>query len=128
MNYDTATIAGFSESNVGTSSGDVFVRVGGSGPPVLLLHGFPETGLMWHAVAPLLADRFATIVADLPRYGLSACPADSDDHAAMSKRSLANTLVAAMRELGHEAFAVVGHDRGGRVAYRAALDHPDAAT
>jgi haloacetate dehalogenase len=128
MNYDMATIAGFSESNVVTSSGEVFARVGGSGPPVLLLHGFPETGLMWHAVAPQLAGRFTTIVADLPGYGLSACPADSDDHAPMSKRSLANTLVAAMRELGHEWFAVVGHDRGGRVAYRAALYHPEVVT
>jgi haloacetate dehalogenase len=90
---------------------------------VLLLHGFPETSLMWHAVAPLLAADFTVAAADLPGYGRSNCPDDSDRHASMSKRELAATLVEVMRAAGHERFAIVGHDRGGRVAYRAALDH-----
>lgn len=91
---------------------------------MLLLHGFPETGLMWHRVAPLLADAFTLVVADLPGYGRSSCPRDSDHHASMSKRELAATLTDTIRIAGYERFAVVGHDRGGRVAYRAALDHP----
>jgi haloacetate dehalogenase len=107
-----------------TGRGTVFVHQGGSGPPVLLLHGFPETSLMWHEVAPLLARYVTVIAADLPGYGESDCPADTEDHRAMSKRELALTLVAMMAAPGHDRFAVIGHDRGGRVAYRAALDHP----
>lgn len=80
---------------------------------------------MWHAVAPALSSDFTVIAADLPGYGFSDCPRSEEDHAAMSKRSMAASLVAVMRQLGHERFAIVGHDRGGRVAYRAALDHPD---
>lgn len=113
---------GFDERMVATADGGVFVRCGGAGPPVLLLHGFPETSLMWHGVAPLLARQFSVIAADLPGYGASDCAEN------MSKRALARTLVAAMAALGHERFAVVGHDRGGRVAYRMALDHPAAVT
>jgi haloacetate dehalogenase len=100
----------------------------GAGPALLLLHGFPETGLMWRAIAPQLASDFTVVVADLPGYGRSACPGESEDHAAMSKRAIAATLVEAMHKLGHDRFAIVGHDRGGRVAYRAALDHPDRVT
>jgi haloacetate dehalogenase len=125
---DDRRIAGFDEDEIATEHGAVFVRRGGAGPPVLLLHGFPETGLMWHAVAPTLATNFSVIVADLPGYGRSDCPPDREDHAAMSKRALAQTLVRAMTEIGHDRFAVVGHDRGGRVAYRMALDHADAVT
>jgi haloacetate dehalogenase len=106
----------------------VFVRQGGTGPPVLLLHGFPETHLMWRGIAPLLMPDFTTVLADLPGYGQSACPPDSADHSNMSKRTMAATLVDAMRRLGHETFSVVGHDRGGRVAYRMALDHPSVVT
>ncbi len=95
---------------------------------MLLLHGFPETSLMWHRVAPLLAGDFAVVVADLPGYGRSSCPRDSAHHASMSKRAMAATLVKAMRAAGHDRFAVVGHDRGGRVAYRAALDHPECVS
>jgi haloacetate dehalogenase len=118
-------IAGFHCFSVATDQGSVFLHVGGSGFPVLLLHGFPETSLMWHAVAPALSSDFTVVAADLPGYGLSDCPRSEEDHAAMSKRSMAASLMAAMRKLGHERFAIVGHDRGGRVAYRAALDHPD---
>lgn len=121
-------ISGFETYLVPTPDGDVLVHQGGAGPAVLLLHGFPETSLMWHEVAPLLARDFTVIASDLPGYGQSSCPADRSDHAAMSKRAMANTLCAAMTALGHQRFAVVGHDRGGRVAYRAALDHPDQIT
>ncbi len=102
--------------------------VGGSGPPLLVLHGYPETHLMWHAAAPLLARSFTVVAADLPGYGDSFRPPVSDDHAAYAKRALAADLAAAMAALGHETFAVAGHDRGGRVAYRMALDSPAAVT
>jgi haloacetate dehalogenase len=119
---------GFEETDVETPRGDIRARVGGSGPPLLLLHGYPETHLMWHGVAPRLAERFRVVAADLPGYGDSFRPPVSADHASHGKRELANDLVAAMARLGHERFAVAGHDRGGRVAYRMALDHPDIVT
>jgi haloacetate dehalogenase len=119
---------GFETLDLETPRGSVRARTGGSGPPLLLLHGYPETHLMWHAVAPLLAGRFSLVVADLPGYGDSFRPPVSEDHAAHGKRALAADLVAAMAALGHAAFAVAGHDRGGRVAYRMALDHPGAVT
>jgi haloacetate dehalogenase len=102
----------------------IHVESGGEGPPVLLLHGFPETHLMWRGVAALLAERFTVVCADLRGYGSSGCPASDDDHAPYSKRAMAADMVRVMAELGFDRFAVVGHDRGGRVAYRTALDHP----
>src|SRR5256885_9041636 len=111
--------------DVETSRGTVHARVEGSGPPLLLLHGYPQTHVMWHAVAPLLADRFTVVAADLPGYGDSFRPPPSDDHANHSKRALAVDLVEAMAALGFDRFAVAGHDRGGRVGYRMALAHPD---
>ena len=118
----------FTEHEVPTGRGTVFARVGGSGPPVLLLHGYPQTHVMWHSAAPLLTGRHTVVVADLPGYGASFRPAPTPDHAAHSKRALAVDLVEAMAGLGHERFAVAGHDRGGRVAYRMALDDPDRVT
>jgi haloacetate dehalogenase len=118
----------FEVRDVDTPRGPIHVRVGGAGPPLLLLHGYPETHLMWHAVAPALAERFTVVAADLPGYGASLRPPVSDDHAAHSKRALAGDLVAAMAALGHDQFAVAGHDRGGRVAYRMALDRPEVVT
>jgi haloacetate dehalogenase len=120
----TMLFEGFDVADVETPRGRVHLRKSGSGPPLLLLHGFPETHLMWHAVAPALAQRFTVVVADLPGYGDSFRPPRSDDHTAHSKRVLAADLRAAMSELGHDVFHVAGHDRGGRVAYRMALDHP----
>ena len=102
------------------------VRVGGAGPPVLLLHGHPQTHVMWHRVAPTLAASHTVVAADLRGYGGSTSPRDADDVAAFSKRAMALDQLALMRGLGFERFAVAGHDRGGRVAYRLALDHPDA--
>src|SRR5262249_13073534 len=103
----------------------IFLRRFGSGPPVLWLHGFPQTHLMWRAVAPLLARGFTVICADLRGYGRSGCPASGPDHAAYAKRAMANDMVSLMRKLGFPRFSVAGHDRGGRVAYRLALDHPE---
>jgi haloacetate dehalogenase len=104
----------------------VHARVGGDGPPLLLLHGYPQTHLMWHAVAPALAERFTVIAADLPGYGASYRPPVAEDHVPHAKRTWAGDLVSAMAQLGFSRFALVGHDRGGRVAYRMALDHPEA--
>jgi haloacetate dehalogenase len=103
----------------------LFGRRKGSGPPLLLLHGFPETHLMWRDVAPALARDFTVICPDLRGYGASGKPASSADHAPYSKRTLALDMRRLMRVQGFERFAVAGHDRGGRVAYRLALDHPD---
>jgi haloacetate dehalogenase len=116
---------GFDEVRVPTPRGPVLAVVGGTGPPVLLLHGYPQTHLMWHAVAPALAERFTVVVTDLPGYGASFRPPVTGDHAGHAKRALAEDLVAAMGALGHGGFAVAGHDRGGRVAYRMALDFPE---
>ncbi len=115
----------FVERELETDRGVIFARVGGSGPPLLLLHGYPQTHLMWHAAAPRLAETFTVVAADLPGYGASFRPEVAPDHAPHAKRALASDLVQAMTALGHDRFAVAGHDRGGRVAYRMALDHPD---
>jgi haloacetate dehalogenase len=120
--------AGFAEHRLETARGTVFARVGGDGPPLLLLHGYPQTHLMWRAAAPLLAERFTVVAADMPGYGASFRPVPAPDHVPHAKRSVARDLVEAMASLGHERFAVAGHDRGGRVAYRMALDHPDRVT
>jgi haloacetate dehalogenase len=122
------SFAGFEERDVVTPRGTVRARVGGDGPPLLLLHGFPQSLVMWHPVADALAARHTVVAADLPGYGASFRPAPAPDHASHGKRALARDLVAAMAALGHESFAVAGHDRGGRVAYRMALDHPGAVT
>ncbi|MFZ0043751.1 MAG: alpha/beta hydrolase [Solirubrobacteraceae bacterium] len=116
---------GFAEHELACDRGAIHARVGGAGPPLLLLHGYPESHLMWHAVAPLLAEHFTVVAADLSGYGASLRPAAADDHAPHSKRALALDQVQAMASFGHERFAVAGHDRGGRVGYRMALDHPE---
>lgn len=109
------------------SGATIRARVGGSGPPVLLLHGWPQTSAMWHRVAPGLARIRTVVLADLPGYGDSTATPDAEV-ASFGKRAMAADLVAAMRALGHESFAVVGHDRGARCAYRMALDHSDVVT
>jgi len=116
---------GFESMLVESDRTSIAVRRAGSGRPLLLLHGFPETSLMWREVAPLLAREFAVVCADLPGYGHSGCPPSAADHAPYSKRAMAHDMVIVMETLGFDRFAVAGHDRGGRVAYRAALDHPD---
>jgi haloacetate dehalogenase len=110
--------------------GDVTLRVrhGGAGPPVLLLHGHPRTHATWHRVAPRLAERHTVVCPDLRGYGQSSKPPTTPDHRPYSKRAMAGDCVALMRSLGHDTFAAVGHDRGGYVAQRLALDSPDAVT
>ena len=116
---------GFELSMVDTGEATLRVRHGGSGPAVLLLHGHPQTHVMWHAVAPLLAERFTVVCPDLRGYGDSSKPETTPDHEPYSKRAMARDLVELMRILGFETFSLAGHDRGGRVAYRLALDHPE---
>lgn len=116
---------GFSSKFVTTDAGRIFARVGGEGPPLLLLHGYPQTHAMWHRVAPQLAERFTLVIADLPGYGCSDIPLTDTNHTPFTKRAMARTLVRAMEHLGHPQFAVAGHDRGARVAYRMALDQPE---
>jgi haloacetate dehalogenase len=116
---------GFELETIDTGEATVRVRHGGSGPPVLLLHGHPQTHYMWHAVAPRLAQDFTVVAPDLRGYGDSSKPPTTADHEPYSKRAMARDQVALMRHLGFERFSVAGHDRGGRVAYRLALDHPD---
>ena len=98
----------------------------GQGEPLLLLHGHPETCLMWHKVAPQLAERFTVVATDLRGYGDSGKPEGLPDHSNYSKRTMAEDQIEVMRALGFERFHVMGHDRGARVAYRMALDHPEA--
>lgn len=107
---------------------EIFARVGGSGPPLLLIHGFPQTHAMWHRLAPALMQRFTCVMPDLRGYGFSSCPENDDQNFAYSKRAMARDLIAVMERLGHRRFAVVGHDRGARVAYRMALDRPEAVS
>ena len=115
---------GFTRTLIPTPEAMICVRQGGSGPPLLLLHGHPQTHVMWHLTAPALARDYTVVCADLRGYGDSSKPPATPDHESYSKRAMARDMVAVMAALGHERFAVVGHDRGGRVAYRMALDHP----
>ncbi|MBB5954092.1 haloacetate dehalogenase [Saccharothrix tamanrassetensis] len=118
----------FTLTRVDTGGAELRVRFGGSGPPVLLLHGHPRTHTTWRHVAPLLARDHTVVCPDLPGYGESSKPPTAPDHEPHSKRATARHLAALMTELGHDEFAVVGHDRGGYVATRLALDHPDRVT
>jgi len=115
--------SGFAEHRIDTSAGEIFARAGGSGPPLLLLHGYSQTHVMWHRVAPVLAPYFSLVIPDLPGYGSSAVPKADAQHAPYDKRSMAKAMVEVMDRLDHKSFRVAGHDRGGRVAYRLALDH-----
>jgi haloacetate dehalogenase len=117
---------GFALDRVTLPEATLHVRHGGAGPPVLLLHGHPRTHATWHRVAPLLAARFTVVCPDLRGFGRSSKPADTPDHAGSSKRAKARDCVALMKALGHDRFAIVGHDRGAYTAFRAALDHPEA--
>jgi haloacetate dehalogenase len=124
MNY----FPGFEQFRIETSGATIHGVKGGSGPAVLLLHGWPQTLAEWHAVAPLLARDFTVIATDLRGYGASSKPADGTNHSGYSKRETARDQVEVMSQLGFERFAVVGHDRGGRVAHRMALDHAARVT
>lgn len=121
-------IPGFRWHDVETGNVTIRAAIGGEGPPLLLLHGHPQTHLTWHKVAPFLARRFTVIASDLRGYGDSGKPKGGVDHVAYSKRAMARDQIEVMRQFGHERFAVIGHDRGGRVAARMALDHPQTVT
>ena len=125
---DAALLPGFTQRFVRTSGPTINTLVGGQGPPLLLLHGHPETHLAWHKVAGKLAERFTVVLTDLRGYGDSDKPDGGPNHANYSKRAMGQDQVDTMRALGHGRFQAVGHDRGGRVLHRMLLDHPDAVT
>jgi haloacetate dehalogenase len=116
----------FVRHDIETGDARIAAYVGGNGPPLLLLHGYPQTHLAWHRVAPVLAKHYTVVATDLRGYGDSTGPKGDPEHVFYSKRTMAADQLAAMRHLGFDRFGVVGHDRGARVGYRLALDHPDA--
>lgn len=118
---------GFASHWIDTSVGQIFARSGGSGPPLLAIHGFPQTHVEWHRIAPVLAKHFTLILPDLPGYGWSVAPRADRDHHPYAKRDMAKIMIEVMEKLGHVRFAVLGHDRGARVAYRMALSYPGRA-
>ena len=126
MHADADLFPGFASRRVEAAGAKIALACGGSGPPLLLLHGYPQTHAMWHRIAPALARRYTVVCADLRGYGDSSKPPSDASHATYSKRAMAADMVAAMRALGHPRFRLVGHDRGGRVAHRLAVDHRDA--
>lgn len=122
-----ALFPGFALHDIPVAPGlRIHAAVGGSGPALLVLHGHPQTHAIWHKVAPTLARHFTLVLADLRGYGDSSKPEGEADHANYSKRTMAADMLAVMRHLGHERFAVLAHDRGARVAHRLAADHPQA--
>ena len=114
---------GFSRKRISVSKASINLVTGGEGPPVLLLHGYPETHAMWHKVAPALARDYTVVCADLRGYGDSSKPKGLPDHSNYAKRAMAKDMAEVMTALGHRRFHLVGHDRGGRVAHRLARDH-----
>jgi haloacetate dehalogenase len=121
-------IEGFREGAEDVGEATIAYEAAGSGAPLLLLHGYPQTRTCWHRVAPALAERFAVVAADLRGYGDSSTPPDGTNHEGYSKRAMAGDMVRLMERLGHARFAVAGHDRGGRVAHRLARDHAERVT
>ena len=117
---------GFKSGKVATSGAEIHFVTVGSGPPLLLLHGYPQTHIMWRHVTPHLAKTHTVVAADLRGYGDSSKPAEGKNHEGYSKRAMAQDQLELMRSLGFAKFTVVAHDRGARVAHRMALDHPDA--
>ena len=115
----------FATKTVQTKEADIFVRIGGEGPPLLMLHGYPQTHVMWHKVAAELAKYFTCVIADLRGYGQSSVPDDTPDHYSYSKRAMARDNVELMSQLGYDTFSILSHDRGARVSYRLALDFPE---
>ena len=124
---DTPLFPGFAPHRIATPDGHhIHALVGGSGPPLLLLHGHPQTSAIWHKVAPVLAQHFTLVLADLRGYGDSAKPVGDAAHLLYSKRTMGADMLAVMQHLGHAHFALLAHDRGARVAHRLAADHPGA--
>ncbi len=121
----TAFFPGFEPRRIATTGAEINLLIGGRGPPLLLLHGYPQTHAMWHRVAPRLAEHFTVVCSDLRGYGDSAKPASAPDHAPYSKRGMALDQVEVMQTLGFRRFFLAGHDRGARVAHRLARDHAE---
>lgn len=119
---------GFTDERLAVNGVEILAVIGGSGPPLLLLHGAPQSHVMWHHLAPRLAERFTVVATDLRGYGDSSKPPGGGDHADYSFRTMAADQVAVMNQLGHNTFDVVAHDRGARVTHRMLLDHPAAVT
>ncbi|MGE5114194.1 MAG: alpha/beta fold hydrolase [Acidobacteriaceae bacterium] len=117
---------GFQTRNIKSGDTTIHLVIGGSGPPILLLHGYPQTHIIWRKIAPQLAKNFTVVAPDLRGYGDSSRPPDGENHSGYSKRAMAQDQVDVMEQLGFRRFAVIGHDRGGRVAHRMALDHRDS--
>ena len=117
---------GFAEERIAGAGTEIYCRIGGAGPPLVLLHGYPQCHATWHRIAPALSEQFTCVLPDLRGYGKSGIPEPDPNHRNYSKRRMADDIVTVMRHLGHERFRLVGHDRGARVSYRLALDHPNA--
>lgn len=124
----SALFRGFTTQKITTSGATIHTLHGRSGPPLLLIHGYPQTHVEWHKIAARLAQKFTVVMTDLRGYGDSSKPPDGENHVNYSKRAMALDQVELMRALGFERFAVVGHDRGARVAWRMAVEHPQAVT
>jgi haloacetate dehalogenase len=116
----------FTKKNLHANGVQINTLIGGSGPPLLLLHGYPQSHLIWHRVAPELAKHYTVVATDLRGYGHSEKPPGLADHSNYSKREMAKDQVEVMRQLGFDGFYLCGHDRGARVSHRLAVDHPDA--
>jgi haloacetate dehalogenase len=119
---------GFAERRLAVAGAEIFCRVGGSGSPLLLLHGYPQTHVAWHRVAPRLMRQFTLVMPDLRGYGESRGPRPDPEHRGYAKRAMAQDMAELMTALGHERFLLAGHDRGARVGFRLALDHPARVT
>jgi haloacetate dehalogenase len=127
-NTGATLFQGFEHRRIATAGAEIDLVTAGKGPPVLLLHGYPQTRAIWHKIAPRLAQDFTLVIPDLRGYGDSSKPAGGEDHFGYSKRAMAQDQVEVMSQLGFDEFAVAGHDRGGRVAHRMALDHGERVT
>src|SRR3954451_20965606 len=123
--YSRCMFEGFELTTIDTGEARIRLRHGGSGPPLLLLHGNPQSHVMWHKIAPRLAEEFTLVLPDIRGYGDSSKPPYTDDHVPYSKRNMARDQVEVMRQLGFDQYYVAGHDRGSRVSYRMALDFPE---
>jgi haloacetate dehalogenase len=128
MTQSTSLFPGFETRRIETSGATIHTVSGGSGPPLLLLHGSPQTHVEWHKIASRLAETFTVVMTDLRGYGDSSKPPDGERHVNYSKRAMALDQIEVMRTLGFDRFAVAGHDRGGRVTWRLAVEHPDVVT